>query len=200
MGCKIYVNTEIQVMHFAEQSAVFPVLAPSSSPSRHNDATCGDCTLMWRAGGDGGSEAPNASSKSADRKAGNLREPCLEPEQPVPDRTCVRSPGGLARAPNHAVQRARSHLCSALSALHLPQAQHKVCPLCSCFQALSSPSTAKAASGGSSASGAHSTELLRGTEGELCFPPFSFESSQAQGRIPGYLDSANTAFQKGNTK
>lgn len=75
------------------------MLALSSSPSRQNDATCGDCALRRRAGGDAKSEAPNASSKSAARKAGNLREPCFQPEQPVPDGMCVRSLGSPCERP-----------------------------------------------------------------------------------------------------
>lgn len=113
--------------------------------------------------------------------------------------------GARVRDKSHAAQRACSHLCSAspgaaLSVPHLPEEQHKACPLCSCFQAVSSPSTAKPASGGSSASSAHSTQLPRGTRGALCSPSFSPDSSQAQGRIPVCLHSDNTAFQKGNTK
>lgn len=54
-------------------------------------------------------EAPNASSTPGDRKAGNLREPFLQAELPVPGRMCVRS---SVRAESRAVQRAHSHLCS----------------------------------------------------------------------------------------
>lgn len=108
--------------------------------------------------------------------------------------------------------RARATLCRGLTEGFVPCPQgctfctapargtHKVCPLCSCFQALSSPSTAKAASDGSSASGAHSMQLLGATQDVLLFPSFSLESSQAQDRIPAHLHSDNTAFQKANPK
>lgn len=51
-----------------------------------------------------------------------------------------------ATAKIHVAQRACSHLCSAspgagFSVLHLPESQHKVCPLCSRFQGVSNPST-----------------------------------------------------------
>lgn len=204
MDCKIYVNTEIQVMHFPEQS-VMSSQCQHSARHPHAKMMLPVVTAPW-CGDQEGTEAVKLLMPAPNLGTGKL----ATPGSPTSNQSsawpwmCVRSLDGLCES--HTVQRAHRGLCSLSPGLHF---LHSTCQRHSTKSVPSAPASK------------HWAALPQPRQplvvpqprvptpcscwgpyirGVLLLPSFSLESSQAQGRIPAHLHSDNTAFQKGNPK